>query len=54
MCINLVNLFIIRIQVTTLRPALAGFATWHLGPIVFCHFGGFGHFLAIFLAHFDP
>ena len=25
---------------------------WHFLP--FCHFGDFGDFLAIFLAHFDP
>ena len=38
-----------------LRPASLGFATWRRGPIaVFCHFGDFGNFLAIFFAHFDP
>ena len=53
--------YIYTTQVTTLRPALPGFATCHWGPIgVFCHFDDFlpiwrfWRLLAIFLAHFDP
>ncbi len=35
--------------VATLRPASPGFATWRWGGFgVFCHFGDFGDFLAIF------
>ena len=48
--IKLIQGFIIYINIL-----VTTFATWHQGPIgVFCHFGDFGNFLAIFLTHFDP
>ena len=61
--VQFVKFFYTRVQmelfyvllVTTLCLASPGFATWRIGGFGnFCHFGYFGNFLAIFLAHFDP